>query len=281
MPPPSEPPADVVPLFEAERTRLIELLNGLTQSDWQRATPCPEWTVFGLVCHLLGGDFGLLARRRDDHFGTPPPEGATEAEFIQWLDELQRDWVRAARRLSPRLVVDLLAWTMPQLAETLQAEDPRAASARVSWAGPQAVPVWLDQFRELSECWIHRQQLHQALDLPSDLDPVVLRPILLAMRWAYPYRLRGVSAARGDTVRITITGPVTENWLLAASGGNWDFEVEPGSRTVATLSLTTDQAWRLLSNNLPHAAHDDLDVSGDPRIVDVLLSTRAIIGSPK
>lgn len=260
---------------------MIDLLDGLTDGDWQRPTPCPEWTVFGLACHLLGGDFGLLARRRDSYYGTPPPDGANEAQFIEWLDDLQRDWVRAASRLSPRLVVDLLAWTMPQLIETVRAEDPTAASAQVSWAGPQPVPVWLDQFRELSECWIHRQQLHEALDLPSDLDPVVLRPILLTMRWAYPYRLRRVGAADGDTVRVTITGPVTESWFLAASADGWDFAAEPGPHTVATLSLTTEQAWRLLSNNLPHEAQDDLDVSGDPRIVDVLLTTRAIIGSPK
>lgn len=281
MPPTSDPPVDVAPLFEAERAKLVDLLGGLTEIDWHRPTPCPEWTVLGLASHLLGGDLGFLARRRDRYHGTPPPAEASELEFIGWLDDLQMEWVRSARRLSPRLVVELLAWTGRQLIETLRTEDPRVPSALVSWAGPQPVPVWLDQLRELSEYWIHRQQLLQALDRASDLDPVVLRPILLAMRWAYPYRLGSVAASDGDTVRITITGPVAETWFLVGSGGNWDIRVEPGPSTVATLSMTTDQAWRILSNNLEHDGRSDIDLTGDQRIVDVLRNTRAIIGEPK
>jgi hypothetical protein len=38
-----------------------------------------------------------------------------------------------------------------------------AATVSVSWAGPDPVPAWLDQARELSEYWIHRQQILQAL----------------------------------------------------------------------------------------------------------------------
>jgi hypothetical protein len=41
-------------------------------------------------------------------------------------------------------------------------------TAQVSWAGTSPVPVWLDQARELSERWIHRQQLLQALGRPSE-----------------------------------------------------------------------------------------------------------------
>jgi len=198
VPPPSNPPVEVAPLFKAERAKLVDLLDGLTESDWRRPTPCPNGRCWGLACHLLGDDFGFLARHRDQHYGTPPPEAATEREFIAWLDDLQMAWVRAAGRLSPRLVIELLAWTGPQLIETLRAEDPRACSALVSWAGPQPVPVWLDQVRELTEYWIHRQQLLEALDRSTDLDPVVLRPILIAIRWAYPYRLSGVAAVHGD-----------------------------------------------------------------------------------
>jgi uncharacterized protein (TIGR03083 family) len=281
VPPPVDPPIEVAPLFAAERVKLIDLLGGLGKTDWHRPTPCPQWTVLGLACHLLGGDLGLLARRRDRHFGTPPPERATEDEFIAWLDDLQLEWVRAARRLSPRLVTELLAWTGPKVVETFQAEDPRLVAERVSWAGPQAAPVWLDQLRELSEYWIHRQQLLQALDRASDLDPALLGPILFALRWAYPYRLAGIAAADQDTVRITVEGPVNACWFLVATGNNWDFEAEPGLRTVATMSVTTDQAWRLLSNNLPHDALEDLNIAGDPGVVDVLRNTRAIIGHPR
>jgi hypothetical protein len=110
--------------------------------------------------------------------GTPSPPELTEVQFIDWLDALQVEWVRAARRLSPRLVVELLEWTGPRLIDALGNEDLTVRSGRVSWAGPEVAPVWLDQLRELSEYWIHRQQLLESLGRPADLDPSLLRPIL-------------------------------------------------------------------------------------------------------
>jgi hypothetical protein len=45
--------------------------------------------------------------------------------------------------------------------------------------------------------------------------------------------------------------------------------------------MTTDQAWRLLSNNLPGADQRGLDLVGDETIAAILVGTRAIIGAPK
>lgn len=278
--PPGEPPWDYAGLFAGERERLAELLGGLQAADWERASPCPGWSVLGLCCHLVGGDLGLLARHRDGHYGTPGPAGATEAEFVAWLDELQAEWVRAARRVSPRLVRDLLAWAGPQIAETFHRQDPRARTASVSWAGPGPVPAWLDQARELSEYWIHRQQLLQALSRPSDLRPDLAGPVLDGLRWAWPYRLAQARARPGDTVTIAVTGPVTRAWCLVAGAPGWEFADQPGARLVASLTMTTEQAWRLLTNNLPAAQTAYLAATGDHAIIGLLLHTRAILGAP-
>lgn len=287
-PKPEEGPGDVAGLFELERARLLELLGTVADDEWHAPTPCPEWTVLGLCCHLVGDDFAALSWHRDRYRGTPAPDGATEPEFIAWLDHLQVEWVRAARRLSPGLAVDLLAWTGPQVADAFRREDQRARTAHVSWAGPDPVPVWLDHVREVSEYWIHRQQLLQALGRPSDLRPDVLGPVLDGLRWAYPYRLAAAPTPEpaepsepGDTVTIEIEGPVEATWHLVADGPAWAFRAEPGRRRVASLSMTTDQAWRLLSNNLPAADQRSLlDVTGDEDVAAILLRTRAIIGAP-
>jgi uncharacterized protein (TIGR03083 family) len=278
---PEEGPGDVAGLFELERARLLELLGTVADDEWDAPTPCPEWTVLGLCCHLVGDDFAALSWHRDRYLGTPAPDGATEAGFIAWLDDLQVEWVRAARRISPRLAVDLLAWTGPQVADAFRREDPRSRTAQVSWASPDPVPVWLDQVREVSEHWIHRQQLLQALGRPSDLRPDVLGPVLDGLRWAYPYRLAAASAPEpGDTVTIGIEGPVEATWHLVADGPTWAFRAEPGRRRVVSLSMTTDQAWRVLSNNLPAADQRGLDVAGEEDVAAIVLRTRAIIGAP-
>jgi uncharacterized protein (TIGR03083 family) len=278
--PPAEPPADYAGLFTVERGRLAELLAGLHPPEWELPSPCPGWTVLGLCCHLLGDDLGLLARHRDGYHGTPGPEGADEGEFVAWLDELQAEWVHAARRLSPRLVTELLAWTGPQLAAAFRRQDPRACTASVSWAGPGPVPAWLDQARELSEYWIHRQQLLQALAQPSDLRSDLAGPVLDGLAWAWRYRLAQAPAHPGDTVTLRLTGPVTRIWHLVATADRWEFSDQPGSRLSASLTMSTEQAWRLLTNNLPAASQADIAAAGDKAITSILLSTRAIIGTP-
>jgi hypothetical protein len=45
--------------------------------------------------------------------------------------------------------------------------------------------------------------------------------------------------------------------------------------------MSTEDAWRLLTNNLPAGRRSDLAVSGDGAIAGILLRTRAIIGEPK
>ena len=213
--------------------------------------------------------------------GTPSPEDLTEEQFIDWLDELQIEWVRAARRLSPTLVVELLEWAGPRLTRVLDGEDLTAQSSRVSWAGPDPAPVWLDQLRELSEYWIHRQQILEALGRPADLDRALLRPILLGLRWAFAYRLSQVGLPSGDAVRITVGEPINESWLLVVSDpGTWDFSDDPTARVIAHASFSADEIWRLLTNNLAKSA-PELDMSGDQRAVAVLATTRAIIGHPK
>ena len=278
--PPSEPARDYVGSFAVERDRLNELLADLQTVDWTRPSPCPGWTVLGLCCHLVGDDLGLLARDRDSHYGTPAPAGS-EADFAAWLDDLQAEWVRAARRLSPRLVTDLLRWAGPQITELFAGQDVRARTASVSWAGPDLVPAWLGQARELSEYWIHRQQILQALGRPSDLRADLAGPVLDGLRWAYPYRLAQAPAPPGDTVSISVTGPLSQTWHLVATDTGWEFAGQPGPRVTATLAMSTEQAWRLLTNNLPAAAQADLAVSGDDAITAILLRTRAIIATPK
>ncbi len=241
---------DVPRLFGVERDRLFALLASVSPGDWQLPTPCPGWDVLGLCTHLVGDDLDWLARHRDGHHDTTGPN-LDESGFAVWLDDRQLEWVRAARRLSPRLVMDLLHWSCPQIVEALANQDVLAVTASVSWASPGLVPVWLDQLRELTEQWIHRQQLLQALGKPSDLRSDLAGPVLDGLRWAYPYRLAAVAAGPGDTVTIRVTGDLGREWNLVFGDQGWRFSPTPGVRMLATLTMSGEQAWRLLTNNLP------------------------------
>jgi hypothetical protein len=98
--------------------------------------------------------------------------------------------------------------------------------------------------------------------------------------WTNPFRLAAIEGEPGDTVSIEVSGPVTATWLLVATDAEWSFASEPRSEPLASLSMTADQAWRLLSNNLAVDEQSRLHLSGDERVKDVIRRTRAIIGSP-
>ena len=65
-----------------------------------------------------------------------------------------------------------------------------------------------------------------------------------------------------------------------SDGDDWQFSDTADLPPVADLRMTTDQAWRLLTNNLDER-HGAPIAAGDDEITEVLLRTRAIIGEPK
>jgi hypothetical protein len=134
--------------------------------------------------------------------------------------------------------------------------------------------------RELSEFWIHRQQLLDALGRDPDLRSDVLGPVFDGLRWAYPYRLAGLKRPAGSTVTIDISGPVTTTWHLVVSDEGWAFSETPGQE-LAAISMSTDEAWRLLTNNLYPERQAALRTSGDSALLNVVRHTRAILGAPK
>lgn len=279
---PSEPPFAYAELFRLDRSRLLDMLRSLPVEEWQRPTPCPGWDVLGLVNHLVGADLSVLAWQRDDHRGTPAPSGLDEAGFIAWLDELQIEWVHAARRISPRLATELLGWLGDAVADMVADQDATSRTANVSWASTTPVPVWLDQARELTERWIHRQQLLEAIGNGSDLDETLAGPVLDALRWAYPFRLNAATLDHSlGGVEIVIAEPFARVWHLTIDTGNWSFTDRLDGAPAVTLNMTVEQAWRLLTNNYRAQDHGDIATEGDSRTVRVLTDTRAIIGDPK
>ncbi|MGH2541280.1 MAG: maleylpyruvate isomerase family mycothiol-dependent enzyme, partial [Ardenticatenaceae bacterium] len=96
-------PVIVLDLFSEDRDALLALLDGLTPEEWERPTVCAGWSVRDVALHLLGGDLGNLSRRRDGFVAQEPMAGESLLEFINRLND---EWMRAARRLSPRLTCD-------------------------------------------------------------------------------------------------------------------------------------------------------------------------------
>jgi uncharacterized protein (TIGR03083 family) len=148
------PKVDARPLFEQDRATLLRLVQGLDPGDWDRPTAAAPWLVRDVVAHLLGDDLSRLARTRDGHGPVGPQPDEPLAAFIHRFND---EWVQAARRVSPRLLLDLLATASPQVLALWRDIDLDAITEPVTWAGPEPAPRWLDCARDLTEYWVHQQ----------------------------------------------------------------------------------------------------------------------------
>jgi uncharacterized protein (TIGR03083 family) len=264
--------------FPELRALLLELLASLAPNDWERPTAAPLWSVRDVAAHLLGGDIGMLSRRRDGF--TPPGKPIrSEQDLIDLINHLNDTWVRATRRMSGPVICDLLAHTGPQVEAYFASLDPFALGDPVSWAGPAPAPVWLDLAREFTERWHHQQQIRDATGRAPLYDPRFLAPVIDAFVRALPHSFREVQADEGAVIKLEITGSSGGCWFLRRDTQNWEIFLEASSSPSAEVLIPQDVAWRLFTKGLrgEEAAQRSV-IRGDSALVAKVFGTIAIIG---
>ena len=271
-------PILVLDRFAELRARLLELLRSLSPEDWDQRTAAPLWTVRDVAAHLLGGDIGMLSRRRDGY--TPPGNPIrSHQDLVDLINHLNDTWVKATRRMSGTVLCDLLAHTGPLVEAYFASLDPFAPGEPVSWAGPDPAPVWLDLAREFTERWHHQQQIRDATGRPPLYEPRFFAPVLDAFVRAVPNTFREVPAAEGTTVKLEVIGASGGSWFLRRGSGGWELFVEAGAPPTAEVALPEDAAWRLFTKGLSgtEAARRAM-MRGDDALAANVFSTIAIIG---
>ena len=274
-------PIIVADLFPEVLDHLLTLLEGLSESDWQAPTVCRGWTVKDVALHLLGGDIGVLSRKRDGFSPGPPPESARE--LLELVNNINRAWVTAGRRMSSRVLVDLLKFLGDQLCRHFRELDPFEFGEPVSWAGPEPAPIWLDIAREYTEKWHHQQQIRDAVGASPLYEPRYFAPVLDAFVRALPLTYREVTGKEGDRVRLTISGESGGSWLVVRENDGWNLYVD-SKREEAALTpnaeviIDQDAAWRLFTKGMSvESARARAEVIGDARMALKALETVSVI----
>ncbi len=267
-------PIDARPSFAPEHAALVGTLRALTPADWGREA-VPGWTVRDLAAHVLGDQYGRLARR-DGHAGGPGPRPGEPLE--PFVHRINQEWVDAHARMSPAALTDTLELTGGQVARYFAEADPASASLGVSWAGIDPSPMWLDCAREFTEYWTHRQQIRHAVGRPTDPDPRALSLVLDTFLRAVPHTLRSVGAPAGTQVRVVVDGPAGGAWTATATAsGRWSLAAPPDG-PAATVSFDAETAWRLCTRGiLPSTALTRAHVAGDPALAEAACQILSII----
>jgi hypothetical protein len=232
--------------------------------------------VKDVALHLLGVDVGILSRRRDAHSSSASVAGWQE--LVALVNDWNEAWLRATRRLSPRLLIDLLRFVGAQACEHFRSLDPFAPGGPVSWAGPDPAPVWLDVAREYTERWHHQQHIRDAVSESGLRQPRYLAPVLDAYARALPYTYSQVSAAAGTLLQLTITGGSGGHWFLLREQGTWNLYREVAGDPHAEVVIHEEIAWRLFTRGLSREqALGQVTLLGDRDLARKVLDMVSII----
>jgi len=248
----------------------MAVLKGLSPLDWERPTPCAQWTVKDVAAHLLGGNIGRLAPERDH--GPQPGRLCTGYEelfalreqllqanrsitnyneLLDWINRFNAGWVRTTKQISPAQLVAYLELTDRDVYEffkTLPLYEP--AKIAVAWAGDSQSPNWFDIAREYTEKWLHQQHIREAVNEPGLTTRDWLFPVLDTFMRALPFVYRAVEAPEDTILSVSIIGQAGGEWSLWRQNNTWELFSGPAAEAVCSVRLDQDLAWRLFTRGV-------------------------------
>lgn len=246
-----KPPIDILHLFPVLNRQLIQFLRSLSREDWQRPTVARLWNVKDVVAHLLDGNYRQLSVQRDKWTVEPDRPITSYQSLVDYLNQFNADWVKAAKRMSPQVLTDALEITNPQVYEVFKARDLFAQSTySVAWAGESLSYNWFDIAREYTEQWLHQQQIRDAVGDKGIVTAELYFPVLTIFIQAWPFASNGLDAAEGTFLKTTVTGSGGGEWYLLKSKGGWKLSTNNGSRPASETIIDGDVAWKLFSKSV-------------------------------
>lgn len=267
-------------LFPKLDSKLIELLTSLSQDDWQNPTVCADWCVKDIAAHLLDTSFRRLSMQRDGYFGEKPKGVNSYKELVAFLNRLNADWVRAARRISPQILISLLEQTGREVYDLLKTLDPHEkALFSVAWAGEEVSENWFDIAREYTERWHHQQQIRLAANKQGIMERELYFPVLDAFMRALPHTYKDIEADEKTLLKFQITGESGGVWFLFMENGKWNLGMEDVEiSTASEVVIPQEIAWRVFTKGIDkEEARKQINITGNENLGCVILKMLSVM----
>lgn len=242
------PPILVVDLFPEVSSHLLALLRSLTPAEWQLPTVSSQRKVKDIATHLLDGSLRRLSMQRD---GYRPDDGRSQPQpgesLLDFLNRLNEEWETTTRRLSPKVVTDLIEWADSQMVELFRSLDPHGpAIFPVAWAGEEQSENWMDIARDYTEKWHHTQQIFEATVRTSTIMTKRLAyPCFDIFMRALPFTFHDVPAPLGSAVTMEVTGEAGGQWHVVRNENQWVQTTENIQMPRATVTMDQDTFWKV------------------------------------
>ena len=248
----------VIDAFRVVNEALLELLGSFDAEDWHRATVHKDRSVKDLAAHLLHGSMRRVTGMRDQY---RPPAGkkfSTTDELTQFIQDDNRAFMMGMARVSPQILIELIARYDPEVLRLFESLDPVAPGLGVVWAGEWISQNWFDVAREYTEKWHHQQQLRDATGRPALYDPTLLVPALEAFARGLPFAYRSLEAADGTSISILVKDVAGVAWTLRREKDTWSLWSGAVADSEASITASADTLWRVWTKGVPPSQTLDL-----------------------
>lgn len=255
-------------LFPKLDKKLIELLKSISPEEWNAQTVAKLWKVKDVAAHLLDGNIRGLSISRDGYFGESAENINSYQDLVNFLNGLNQSWTSAAKRMSPKVLINLLEITGKQYSEHLATLDPFSeAIFSVAWAGQDISPNWFHIAREYTEKFLHQQQIRDAVDKPGIMTKEFFYPFIDTLMRALPYTFKTIQAPTRTKVGIEISSEIGGYWAIEKNENSWNLLLGNQSDLDSKVILDPDSAWKLFSKSWrPEQVLDKVIFHGDRKL---------------
>jgi hypothetical protein len=266
-------------LFPLLDEQLISLLRSLTTEEWNQPTIAKLWTVKDIASHLLDGNIRTLSLSRDQHRIEPDRAINSYQDLVDYLNQLNADWVKATKRMSPQVLTDLLEITGRQCSAYWQEIDLFAdATFSVAWAGEQTSMNWFHVAREYTEKFIHQQQIREAVGKQGLLTKQFFYPFVDTFMRALPYTYRNTTAETGTTVELIVSSDIGGSWFVSKHETEWALLNKPVNEVAAQVIIDPQTAWKLFSKGItPAEARKKVTIHKNETLGEVALTMLSVM----
>jgi len=263
---------------------LVDLLNALEPREWDLQTIAPLWKVRDVTAHLLDTALRKLSMVRDSCY-VETVTIRSQQDLIALVNRLNAEGVTVYRRLSPRVLIDMMKSACEQSARFHESLDPFApATFNVSWAGEDRSLNWFDTARELTERWHHQQQIRLATNRPGIMTRDLYHPVLDCFVRGLPHAFRDVDAPVGTVVLLEIAGECGGQWFLSKGPTRWNFVARPAEEFTSRVTMSQELAWRVFTKGMDtkdidrDSPREQITVEGNRELGEKVLGLTSIVG---
>ena len=239
------------------------LLDGLPEAGWEAATPLPGWDVKAVVSHIIGTESFLAG------IAAPQPDIDVSA-----LDHVHNDigvmnecWVRHLSGESGAGVLERFRTVTNNRRTVLTGlSDEQWNAVTTTPVGPESYGRFMRV--RVFDCWMHEQDIREALLRPSsddDLDGPASQLALDEIAATMGYVVGKLAKAPdGSRILFELTGPLARTIGVNVDGRAQLVDDFDGQEPTATIRLDALQFTRLIGGRpMSRTRTQDIELGGD------------------